>query len=51
LARPPNIAGSAGDFTVVTIAAGRITITPLLVMFVVLQRYWRGGLRLGSVTG
>jgi multiple sugar transport system permease protein len=46
-----NIAGTSEDFTVLTIAAGMITITPLIIMFLVLQRYWRGGLLLGGITG
>ncbi|HXW81417.1 MAG TPA: carbohydrate ABC transporter permease, partial [Acidimicrobiales bacterium] len=46
-----NIAGSSEDFTVLTIAAGMVTITPLIIMFVVLQRYWRGGLLVGGLTG
>ena len=46
-----NIAGSAEDFTVLTITAGMVTITPLIIMFLVLQRYWRSGLLLGGVTG
>jgi multiple sugar transport system permease protein len=46
-----NISGSSEDFTVLTITAGMLTITPLIVLFLVLQRYWRSGLLLGSVTG
>ena len=46
-----NIAGSSEDFTVLTIAAGMVTIAPLVIMFLVLQRYWRGGLLLGGLTG
>ncbi|MGC8627532.1 MAG: carbohydrate ABC transporter permease [Acidimicrobiales bacterium] len=46
-----NIPGSTENFTVITIAGGMVSIMPLLIMFVVLQRYWRGGLLLGSVTG
>jgi multiple sugar transport system permease protein len=46
-----NIAGSSEDFTALTITAGMITITPLIVLFLVLNRYWRSGLLLGSVTG
>jgi multiple sugar transport system permease protein len=46
-----NIAGSAEDFTVLTITAGMVTITPLIILFLLLQRYWRSGLLLGSVTG
>ncbi len=46
-----NIPGSTENFTVITIAAGMISILPLLTMFIVLQRYWRGGLLLGSLTG
>ena len=46
-----NIAGSSEDFTVLTITAGMVTIAPLVIMFLVLQRYWRGGLLLGGLTG
>jgi multiple sugar transport system permease protein len=46
-----NIAGGSEDFTVLTIAAGMLSITPLIIMFLVLQRFWRGGLSLGSLTG
>lgn len=46
-----NIAGTSEDFTVLTIAAGMMAITPLIIMFLVLQRYWRGGLLLGGLTG
>ncbi len=45
-----NIAGSSADYTVLTITAGMLTITPLIVMFLVLQHYWRGGLLLGGLT-
>ena len=46
-----NIAGSSEDFTVLTLTAGMITITPLIILFLVLQRYWRSGLLLGGLTG
>ncbi|HUB69019.1 MAG TPA: carbohydrate ABC transporter permease [Acidimicrobiales bacterium] len=46
-----NISGSTENFTAITIAASMISISPLLLMFVVLQRYWRGGLLLGGLTG
>jgi multiple sugar transport system permease protein len=46
-----NIAGTSEDFTALTIAAGMVTITPLVIMFLVLQRYWRSGLVLGGLTG
>ena len=46
-----NIAGSTEDFTVLTITAGMLTITPLIVLFLLLQRYWRSGLLLGGMTG
>jgi multiple sugar transport system permease protein len=46
-----NIAGSSEDFTVLTITAGLVTITPLILMFLILQRYWRSGLLLGGMTG
>jgi len=46
-----NIAGSSEDFTVLTITAGMLTITPLIILFLLLQRYWRSGLLLGGMTG
>jgi len=46
-----NIAGTSENFTAITIAASMISIMPLLIMFIVLQRYWRGGLLLGGLTG
>ncbi len=46
-----NIPGSTENFTVITIAGGMVSIMPLLIMFIVLQRYWRGGLLLGGLTG
>jgi multiple sugar transport system permease protein len=46
-----NIAGSSEDYTALTITAGMITITPLILMFLILQRYWRSGLLLGGMTG
>lgn len=46
-----NIPGSTENFTVITVAAGMISIMPLLIMFIALQRYWRGGLLLGGITG
>lgn len=33
------------------VMGGLVTIIPLLILFVVLQRYWRGGALLGSLTG
>ncbi len=38
-------------FTVLTITAGMLTITPLIILFLLLQRYWRSGLLLGGMTG
>jgi multiple sugar transport system permease protein len=46
-----NIPGSTENFTVITIAGGMISILPLLIMFILLQRYWRSGLLLGGMTG
>jgi multiple sugar transport system permease protein len=46
-----NIAGGTADYTALTVTAGLISITPLVIMFVVLQRYWRGGLLRGGLTG
>jgi multiple sugar transport system permease protein len=46
-----NIAGNTEDFTVLTITAGMLTITPLIILFLLLQRYWRSGLLLGGITG
>jgi multiple sugar transport system permease protein len=33
------------------VMGGLVTIVPLIALFLVLQRYWRGGLLLGSVSG
>jgi multiple sugar transport system permease protein len=46
-----NISGSSENFTVLTMSGCMISILPLLLMFIVLQRYWRGGLLLGGLTG
>ena len=46
-----NISGSSENFTVLTMAGCMISILPLLLMFIVLQRYWRSGLLLGGLTG
>ena len=46
-----NIAGSSEDYTALTITAGMLTITPLIILFLLLQRYWRSGLLLGGMTG
>ncbi len=46
-----NIAGGNEDFTALTITAGMLTITPLIILFLLLQRYWRSGLLLGGITG
>ena len=36
---------------VLTITAGMLTITPLIILFLLLQRYRRSGLLLGGITG
>jgi multiple sugar transport system permease protein len=40
--------GNAQLFPMVVIG-GLVTIVPLIVLFLLLQRYWRGGLLLGSI--
>jgi multiple sugar transport system permease protein len=40
--------GNAQLFSMVVIG-GLVTIVPLIALFLVLQRYWRGGLLLGSI--
>jgi multiple sugar transport system permease protein len=40
--------GNAELFPMVVIG-GLVTITPLIALFLILQRYWRGGLLLGSI--
>jgi len=46
-----NVAGGSEDYLALSITAGLLSIVPLLVMFAVLQRYWRGGLLVGGLTG
>jgi len=43
--------GSKADVVPVLITGGLVTILPLIVLFVLLQRYFRGGLLQGSTTG
>jgi multiple sugar transport system permease protein len=46
-------AGGSGDSLILplVVIGGFVTIVPLVLLFIMLQRYWRGGLLLGSVTG
>jgi multiple sugar transport system permease protein len=43
--------GGYQDFYLYTVCAGLLTIVPIVILFLVLQRFWRGGLLLGSLTG
>jgi len=43
--------GGYQDFYLYTICAGLLTIVPIIILFLALQRFWRGGLLLGSLTG
>lgn len=43
--------GSKADVVPVLITGGLVTILPLILLFVLLQRYFRGGLLQGSTTG
>lgn len=43
--------GSKGQLVPVLIAGGLVTVAPVIVLFVFLQRYFRGGLLQGSTTG
>jgi multiple sugar transport system permease protein len=43
--------GGYQDFYLYTICAGFLTVVPIIILFLVLQRYWRGGLLVGSITG
>jgi multiple sugar transport system permease protein len=43
--------GGYQDFYLYTICAGFLTIVPIIVVFLALQRFFRGGLLLGSLTG
>jgi multiple sugar transport system permease protein len=43
--------GSKGQLVPVLIAGGLVTVIPIIVLFVFLQRYFRGGLLQGSTTG
>src|SRR5450759_1171148 len=40
-----------GSLGVLTIVGSFVSILPLVVLFLALQRYWRSGLTLGGVTG
>jgi multiple sugar transport system permease protein len=44
-------ANGTSAFVPVVVTGAFVTIIPLIILFLVLQRYWRGGLLLGSVTG
>jgi len=46
-----NISGGNEDYLALAVTGGLLSISPLLIMFTVLQRYWRGGLLLGGLTG
>lgn len=43
--------GGYQDFYLYTICAGFLTIVPIIIVFLSLQRFFRGGLLLGSLTG
>ncbi len=43
--------GGYQDFYLYTICAGFLTIVPIIVVFLALQRFFRGGLLFGSLTG
>ena len=43
--------GSRADLVPVLITGGLITVLPLIVLFLLLERYFRGGLLQGSTTG
>ncbi len=44
-------ANGTNAFVPLVVAGAMVTIIPLIILFLVLQRYWRGGLLAGSVTG
>ena len=44
-------ANGVNAFVPLVVVGSLVTIIPLIILFLVLQRYWRGGLLLGSVTG
>jgi multiple sugar transport system permease protein len=44
-------ANGTNAFVPLVVVGALVTIIPLIILFFVLQRYWRGGLLLGSVTG
>jgi multiple sugar transport system permease protein len=44
-------ANGTSAFVPLVVVGALVTILPLIVLFLVLQRYWRSGLLLGSVTG
>jgi multiple sugar transport system permease protein len=44
-------ANGTSAFVPLVVIGALITIIPLIILFLVLQRYWRGGLLLGGITG
>ena len=44
-------ANGTNAFVPLVVVGALVTIIPLIILFIVLQRYWRGGLLVGSVTG
>jgi multiple sugar transport system permease protein len=44
-------ANGTNAFVPLVVVGALVTIIPLIILFIVLQRYWRGGLLAGSVTG
>jgi multiple sugar transport system permease protein len=43
--------GAPHDIIAITIAGVFVSVIPLVIAFLALQRYWRGGVALGSVRG
>jgi multiple sugar transport system permease protein len=46
-----SVANGDAQLFPLTVVGGLVTIIPLVLLFLVVQRYWRGGLLLGSVVG
>jgi multiple sugar transport system permease protein len=46
-----SVANGDAQLFPLTVVGGLVTLIPLVLLFLVVQRYWRGGLLLGSVVG
>lgn len=46
-----SVANGDAQLFPLTVVGGLVTIIPLVLLFLIIQRYWRGGMLLGSVVG